>query len=84
MSRGGMSGRAAATHGDAGPAKLLAHRGPGNAQLGTDLPQGPALAVQVGRTLNVHRDTVTSLAGSLLTGSPPFDTYASNWICRIS
>ena len=55
-----------------------------NAQLGTDLPQGPALAVQVGRTLNVHRDTVTSLAGSLLTGSPPFDTYASNWICRIS
>jgi hypothetical protein len=55
-----MSG-AAATHGDASPTKLLADRGPGNAQLGTDLPQGPALAVQVGRTLNVHRDTVTSL-----------------------
>ena len=28
LCRGGMSGRAAATHGDAGPAKLIAHRGP--------------------------------------------------------
>ena len=31
-----------------------------NAQLGTDLAKGPALAVQVARTVNVHRDTVTS------------------------
>jgi hypothetical protein len=55
-----MSGRAAATHGQAGAAKLLADRRRGNAQLGTDLAQGPALGVQVGCTLNVHRDTVTS------------------------
>ena len=33
-----------------------------NAQLGTDLAQGPALGVQVGCTLNVHRATVTSLS----------------------
>jgi hypothetical protein len=46
-----MSGRAA---------KLLAHRGPGNAQLGTDLAQRPAQGIQVGRTVNVHRDTVAS------------------------
>jgi hypothetical protein len=52
---GGMSGRTATTHSDAGPTKLLAHRRPGNAQLGTDLAQGLALGVQVGCTLNVHR-----------------------------
>ena len=34
----------AATHGDAGPAKLMADGGPGNAQLGTDLAQGPPWA----------------------------------------
>jgi hypothetical protein len=56
-----MSGRAAATHGDAGLAKLMAHGGPGNAQLGTYLAQAPALAVQVGRTLNIHCATVNSL-----------------------
>ena len=54
--------RSAATHGDAGTAKLIADRGPMNAQLGTDLAQGPALGVQVGCTLNVHRATVTSLS----------------------
>jgi hypothetical protein len=32
-----------------------------NAQRGTDLPQCPALGVQVRCTLNVHRATVTSL-----------------------
>ena len=31
-----------------------------NAQLGTDLAQGPTLGVQVGCTLNVHGATVTS------------------------
>ena len=31
-----------------------------NAQLGTDLAQGPALGVQVGCTLNVHGATVTT------------------------
>jgi hypothetical protein len=55
-----MSGRPAATHGDSGLAKLMAHGGPGNAQLGTDLAQTPTLGVQVGCTLNVHGDTVTS------------------------
>jgi len=56
-----MSG-SAATHGDAGAAKLMGDRGPGNAQLGTDLPQGPTAGVQIGCTLNVHRDTVASLS----------------------
>ena len=58
---GGMCRRAATTHGDAGPLKLLADRAPRNAQLGTDLAQGPALGVQVGCTLNVHRATVTAV-----------------------
>ena len=55
-----MCGRSAATHEDAGLAKLLAHRGPGNAQLGTNLAQGPALGVQVGCAIDVHCDTVAS------------------------
>jgi hypothetical protein len=59
---GGMSRRAAATHGDAGLAKLMADRAPGNAQFGTNPAQRPTLGVQVGCTLNVHRATVTSLA----------------------
>jgi hypothetical protein len=56
------------THCDAGTAKLMAHRGHSDAQLGTDLPQGPTLTVQVGRTLNVHRATVASLSQI---GCPP-------------
>jgi hypothetical protein len=31
------------THGDPGATKLMAYGSPGNAQLGTDLAQGPAL-----------------------------------------
>jgi hypothetical protein len=31
-----------------------------NAQLGTDLAQGPALGIQVGCTLNFHGATVTA------------------------
>jgi hypothetical protein len=42
---GGMSRRTAATHGDTGTVELMAHGGPGKAQLGTDLAQGPALGV---------------------------------------
>jgi hypothetical protein len=38
----------------------IADRRPMNAQLGTDLAQGPALGVQVGRTLSVHHATVTA------------------------
>jgi hypothetical protein len=49
-----------ATHGDTGTAKLMAHSGPGNAQLGTDVAQGPTLDVQVGCPLNVHGVTVTA------------------------
>jgi hypothetical protein len=56
-----MSGRTAATHGEAGPLKLLADRAPMNAQLGTDPAQRPALGIQVGCTLNVHGGSVTSL-----------------------
>jgi hypothetical protein len=58
---GGMSG-SAATHGNTGAAKLMAHGGPGNLQLGTDLAQATTLAVQVGCTLNVYGATVTSLS----------------------
>ena len=50
----------AATHGDTGTEKLMAHSGPGNAQLGTDLARGPTLGVQVGWPLNVHSVTVTA------------------------
>jgi hypothetical protein len=60
-----MSRRAAATHGDAGLAKLIAHGGPGNAQLRTDLTERPTLGVQVGRTLDIHCATVTSLPTSV-------------------
>jgi hypothetical protein len=55
-----MSWRAAATHGEAGTPKLIAHGDLGNTQLGTDLAQGPTLGVQIGCALNVHGATVTS------------------------
>jgi hypothetical protein len=61
LCRRGVSRRSAATHGDASTLELLADRTPMNAQLGTNLAQGPTLGVQVGRTLNVHCATVTSL-----------------------
>ena len=54
-----MSGRTAATHGDAGARSCWLTVVAGNAQLGTDLAQGPTLGVQVGCTLNVHGATVT-------------------------
>jgi hypothetical protein len=50
-----MSRSAATTHGDAGLAKLLAHRGSGNAQLSTDLAQAPARAYK-----SVARSTSTA------------------------
>jgi hypothetical protein len=50
----GMSGRTAATLGDAGRAKLIADGGRRDAQLHADMPQGPALGVQVACTVNVH------------------------------
>jgi hypothetical protein len=43
-----MSGGTAATHGDASPLELLFDRAPMNAQLSTDMAQGPASGVQVG------------------------------------
>jgi len=57
---GRESGRTTATHRDTGRAKLIAHRGRRDAQLRTDLPQVPTLAVQVGCTHNVHGATVAS------------------------
>jgi hypothetical protein len=59
---GGMSGRTARTHGVASALELFADRAPMNAQLGTDLAEGPTLGVQVGRTLNVHGATATNLS----------------------
>jgi hypothetical protein len=55
-----MSRRRAPTHGDAGTLELLADRAPMNAQLGTDLAQRPALGVQLGCTLDIHRATVAT------------------------
>ena len=55
-----MSRRTAATHLDAGTAKLMAHRGRRDAQLGTDLPHSLALGGQVGRTLDLHRTVIRS------------------------
>lgn len=43
-----------------GSLELLADCAQMNAQLGTDLTQGPAVGVQVGCALNVHRATVTA------------------------
>ena len=40
-----LAAMTAATHGDTGRAKLMAHRGRRDAQFGTDLAQGPALGV---------------------------------------
>ena len=57
---GRMSRRSAVTHSDAGTLELMADGAPMNAQLGTDLAQGPTLGVQVGCTLNVHGATVTA------------------------
>jgi hypothetical protein len=70
LCRGGMSGSAAATHDNAGPAKLIAHRGRRAAQLRSNLAQSPTLGVQVGCTLNVHRDTVTTAACRRSVGKP--------------
>ena len=47
------------------PWKLLADCAPMNAQLGTDLAECLALAVHVGRTLNVHRATVASVSRTM-------------------
>ena len=68
LRRHGVSLRTAATQGDASTLELLADRGPMDAQLGSDLAKGPALAVQVGRTLNIHRATVTAAPWILLRG----------------
>jgi hypothetical protein len=45
------------THGDTGATKMIVDYVRLNAQLGADLAQGPALGVQLCRTLNVHRTT---------------------------
>jgi hypothetical protein len=57
--RGGLEDTT--THGDPGAAQLIAKGGLREAQLGTNLAQGPALGVQVGCTVNVYDVTVTSL-----------------------
>jgi hypothetical protein len=59
-----MSARTIRTHTDARTLELLADRGPMDAQLGSDLAKGPTLAVQVGRTLDIHCATVTSLSAA--------------------
>ena len=58
---GGMSGGPPRRMVTPARLELLADRAPMNAQLGTDLAQGPALGVQVGCTLNVHRATVREI-----------------------
>jgi hypothetical protein len=54
--------RGAATHRYARAMKLIGDSGPMNAQLRTDLAQGPTLGVRVGHTLTVHGATVTTVA----------------------
>jgi hypothetical protein len=55
-----VSGRSAATHGDAGLLELFADRAPMTPSSAPIWAQGLALGVQVGCTLNVHRATVTA------------------------
>jgi hypothetical protein len=55
----GMCRRTGATHSDPGTASLGADCGLREVKLGSDLAQGPAAGVQVGRTLNIHCATVT-------------------------
>jgi hypothetical protein len=74
-----MSGTAAATHGDAGTAKLMAHGGPGNAQLGTDLAQTPTSGVQVGCTSNVHGATVKQTAWREASARLTMLTWSGVW-----
>jgi hypothetical protein len=50
------------THSDPGAAQMIADRGLREARLGTDLTQASTLGVQVGRTLDVHGATVTTVA----------------------
>jgi hypothetical protein len=61
-----------ATHGDTGTAKLMAHSGPGNAQLGTDVAQGPTLDVQVGCPLNVQRRHRNGAVPKDMVGGPSY------------
>jgi len=49
----------------------LAHGGPGNAELCTDLAQGQALGVQVGCPLAVHGVTVTAVPKDVV-GRPSY------------
>jgi hypothetical protein len=46
--------------GDASPLELVPDGAPIEAQLGTNLAEGPTLGVQVGRTLNVHSAAVSA------------------------
>jgi hypothetical protein len=55
-----MSRRAAATHGDAGTPKLMAHGGPGNAQLSTDQAEALTLAYKSATRLTSTRANVTA------------------------
>jgi hypothetical protein len=72
-----MSRRSAATRGDTGALELITDCAPMNAQLGTDLTEGPTLGVQVGYTLNVHGVTVTA-------GRPPRDLIYRMHRCLIT
>jgi hypothetical protein len=72
LCRGGMSGRAAATHRDAGLPKLMVHGGPGNDQLGTD-PADPRRRRVVGDGLRHQRlldhDDPVNVLEHLIVGS---------------
>jgi hypothetical protein len=71
-------------HGDASLAKLLAYGGRREAQLGTDLAQGPALGLRVGYTLNVHWVTVTSLGRIGFAVYPPGSAMIGAGVLRLS
>jgi len=49
------------THRDTGATKMIVDHLPPKAQLRADLAQGPALGIQLCRTLNVHSATLNEL-----------------------
>ena len=62
---GGWVSRCAdGTHGDTGATKMIVDHVPSNAQLRADLAQGPALGIQLCRTLNIHSATLNELRQS--------------------
>jgi len=70
------------THGDTGATKMIVDHVPSNAQLRTDLAQGPALGVQLCRTLNVHSATLNKLRQSSAFVVEAYGLRRYSWAAR--